>query len=119
VQSETYPIKAEGLESDLARNADVPFVDVTATFDPQTKRGTVLMLNRDLQDERELALDWRDATPARVLVCETLAGTDLKAFNTFANPKTVVPRPLDAPKVGSTMTFKLPARSYTVAQLAL
>jgi len=26
----------------------------------------------------------------------------------------VAPRPLDAPRPGSTMTFKLPARSYSV-----
>jgi alpha-L-arabinofuranosidase len=43
----------------------------------------------------------------------------LKAFNTFAQPKQVVPRALDAPAVGSRMTFKLPARSYSVAHLAI
>jgi len=58
-------------------------------------------------------------TPARVLTCETLTGADLKAFNTFGAPRTVVPQRLDAPAPGSRMTFKLPARSYTVAHLAL
>ena len=62
--------------------------------------------------------DWRDLTPSRVLACETLTGPDLKAFNTFEEPKRVVPRPLDPPAAGSRMTFKLPARSYTVAQIA-
>ena len=41
------------------------------------------MLNRDLDGERELVLEWGDATPTRVLACETLTGTDLKAFNTL------------------------------------
>ena len=118
VESETYPIKADGLESDFARNGDVPYVDVAATADAQNKQVCVLMLNRDLESERELVLDWRDATPSRVLVCETLTGPDLKAVNTFARPTQVTPRPLDPPKVGATMTFKLPARSYTVAQIA-
>ena len=58
------------------------------------------MLNRDLESERELVLDWRDVTPTRVLACETLTGPDLKAFNTFADPKRVVPRPLDPPAAG-------------------
>ena len=93
-------------------------MDVVATNDPQNNQVCVFMLNRDLQNERELVLDWRDATPSRVLACETLTGPDLKAVNTFANPRQVVPRPLDPPKVGATMTFKLPARSYTVAQIA-
>jgi hypothetical protein len=51
------------------------------------------MLNRDLDAERELVLEWRDVTPTRVLVCETLTGT------------------------GTRMTFKLPSKSYTVVQL--
>lgn len=119
VTSETYPIKPDGLQADLAWSTDVPFVDVAVTVDSQNNQVCVFMLNRDLESERELVLDWRDAAPSRVLACETLTGSDLKAINTFAQPKNVVPRPLDPPKVGSTMTFKLPARSYTVAQLAI
>ena len=65
-------------------------------------RACVLMLNRDLESERELVLDWRDLTPTRVLACETLTGGDLKAFNTFAEPKRVVPRKLDPPSAGGT-----------------
>jgi alpha-L-arabinofuranosidase len=53
-----------------------------------------------------------------VLASETLTGTDLKAANTFERPALVVPRPLEAPRAGSTMTFKLPARSYSVVQIA-
>ena len=70
------------------------------------------MLNRDLESERELVLEWRDLTPTRVLACETLTGPDLKAFNTFEEPKRVVPRPLEPPAAAARMTFKLPARSY-------
>ena len=119
VESETYPIAAAGLRADVARDDQVPFVDVVATLDPASGKACVLMLNRDLESERELVLDWRDATPTRVLACETLTGPDVKAFNTFAEPKQVVPRPLEPPAAGARMTFKLPARSYTVAQLAM
>ena len=119
VTSETYPIKPDGLQADLAWGGDVPFIDVTATSDQQNNQVCVFMLNRDLEAERELVLDWRDVTPSRVLACETLTGPDLKAINTFASPTKVASRPLDTPKVGATMTFKLPARSYTVAQIAM
>jgi alpha-L-arabinofuranosidase len=118
VESETYPIKAEGLRADFARNDRVPYLDVVATLDPANGQACVLMLNRDLESERELVLDWRDPTPTRVLACETLTGSDLKAANTFEHPTLVSPRTLDAPKAGSTMTFKLPPRSYTVAHIA-
>jgi alpha-N-arabinofuranosidase len=113
-----YPIRAEGLQQDFARNDQVPFVDVVATLDPQNGQACALMLNRDLEAEREVVLEWRDITPTRVLACETLTGADLKAFNTFEAPRRVAPRAFDAPKAASRMTFKLPARSYTVAHLA-
>src|SRR5918996_4718998 len=35
VESETYPIAGDGLRADLARNDQVPFVDVVATLDAQ------------------------------------------------------------------------------------
>src|SRR6187200_2914999 len=117
VESEMYPIRAAGLQADFARNDQVPFVDIAATIDAAKGQAAVLMLNRDLEGERELALEWRDLTPSRVLTCETLTGTDLKAFNTFEAPTRVVPQKLDAPAPGVRMTFKLPPRSYTVAQL--
>jgi alpha-N-arabinofuranosidase len=119
VESETYPIVARGLRPDFARNDQVPFVDVAATLDPQNGQACVLMLNRDLDADRELVLEWQDPTPARVLACETLTGPDLKASNTFDQPKRVTPRALEPPKAGARMAFKLPARSYTVAHIAM
>jgi alpha-N-arabinofuranosidase len=118
VEAETYPITAAGLQADFARNDQVPFVDVVATRDTQNGQASVLMLNRDLEGERELMLEWGEVTPTRVLACETLTGADLKAVNTFEQPRRVSPQRLDAPAPGARMTFKLPARSYTVAQLA-
>jgi alpha-N-arabinofuranosidase len=118
VESDTYPIQARGLRPDFARDDRVPYVDVAATLDPATRQLTLLVLNRDLEGERELVLEGRDFTPGRVLASQTLTGTDLKAANTFERPTLVAPRPLEAPRVGSAMTFKLPARSYSVVHIA-
>jgi alpha-N-arabinofuranosidase len=118
VAGETYPIAAAGLRADFARDDQVPFIDVVVTVDQPNKTACGLMLNRDLENPRELTLEWRDPTPARVIACETLTGSDLKAFNTFDKPKQVIPTPLDPPAAGARMTFKLPPRSYSVVQLA-
>jgi alpha-N-arabinofuranosidase len=118
VESETYAIRAEGLRADFARDDRVPYVDLAATFDPRNGQLCLLMLNRDLQAERDLVVDCRDFTPARILASETLTGDDLKASNTFERPTLVVPRALEAPRPGSSMTFKLPARSYSVVHIA-
>jgi alpha-N-arabinofuranosidase len=119
VESETYPITGAGLQADFARNGNVPFVDLVATIDEPAGQAAVLMLNRDTENEREVVLEWGDVVPTSVLTCETLTGADLKAFNTFADPKRVVPQRLDAPAAGSRMSFKLPPRSYSVVHLAV
>lgn len=119
VESEAYPIRPDGLRADFARRDVVPYVDVVATMDSQGGKVSLFMLSRDLESEREVIVDWRDPVPTKVLACQTLTGADLNAYNTFEQPKQVVPQTLDAPQLGDRMTFKLPARSYTVAHLAL
>ena len=109
---------AEGLRADFAIDAEIPYLDVAATINPPDGKVCVLMLNRDLESERELVLEWRDPMPTRVLASETLTGSDLKAVNTFEQPKRVAPQPLDLPAVGSRMTFQLPPRSYSAVQFA-
>jgi alpha-N-arabinofuranosidase len=119
VESETYPIRGAGLRPDFARDDVVPFLDVAVTVDEQGGQACVFVLNRDLEGERELVLDWLDPEPSRVLACETLTGPDLKAANTFEQPDRVSPRPLGAPRPGRKMTLKVPAASYTVLSLAI
>ena len=118
VECETYPVHAAGLRFDFAREAEVPYLDVVATYDAKEKRVAVFALNRDLTSERELALNFEDIAPSKVLACETVTGPDLKAFNTFENPNKVVSTRLDAGKAGAKMSVKLPARSYTVIHLS-
>ena len=97
----------------------VPYLDVVGTFDPASKTAALFVLNRDLEKPRELQIDWHEVTPAKVNLCDVLTGSDLKAVNTFDDPKRVIPRPFESPKVGSRMTLQLPARSYTVLSLAM
>jgi alpha-N-arabinofuranosidase len=118
VESETYPIERGNLRADFARDDAVPYLDVVATMDSRNGEISLFMLNRDLESERELVVEWRDPTPAKVLACQTLTGSDLKAYNTFERPKQVAPQTLDPPQAGPRMTFKLPARSYSVAHIA-
>ena len=110
VESETYPIQAAGLRPDFARD-DAGAVRRRGR-DPRPAERAALPVHAEPRPRRRSAswsLDWRDFTPTRVLACETLTGADLKAANTFERPTLVAPRPLEAPRPGATMTFKLPA----------
>ena len=122
VESETYDIerkyKANYTGTASGKKEDVPFVDISATRDPNNGNCSLLLLNRDLDKDREVEITFRDMTPTKVLAAETITGKDLKAGNSFAKPTNVVPVELDTPNVGSKMTLKLPARSYSVLQVA-
>ncbi|MFP5228042.1 MAG: alpha-L-arabinofuranosidase C-terminal domain-containing protein [Acidobacteriota bacterium] len=111
------PIEDNGLP--VPGFGEVPWLDVTAVWNEEKKTATLFVLNRDLNHERELEILWRDLTPSAVTSFETITGPDLKATNTFADPKRVVPQTLEKPKTGSTMTVKLPARSYSVLSMTV
>lgn len=119
LESEVYPIRAAGLRSDFARDDVVPFLDTAITYDGERGEATVFVLNRDLDSERELALEWVDPLPRRVIACETLTGNNLKATNTFKDPGRVAPQTLEPPKAGRKMTLRLPPASYTVLNLEM
>src|SRR5580692_2337246 len=98
---------------------DVKWVDVAATIDMEGKAAAVFLFNRNLEKPQDVELIWRDATPSAVKQFMTITGPDLKAGNTFADPKRVIPQTLEAPKAGARMTVQLPARSYSVLSLAI
>jgi alpha-N-arabinofuranosidase len=107
-ESPTYEVKGIG---------QVPYLDVTATFDKETGKTSLFILNRDLAKSREIEVQWQDAPPARLLTALTLTGSDLKAVNSFDAPKHVVPQDLNKPTTSSSHSkFEVPACSYTVVQ---
>jgi alpha-N-arabinofuranosidase len=110
----------EGFEAyRVSRIGHVPYLDVAGTIDDQNKTATLFLLNRDLDKPRELEVVWHDLTPSRVVDCQVMTGSDLKAVNSFDAPKQVVPQPLEPPRASSRMTFKLPPHSHTVVSVAI
>lgn len=102
-----------------AEKIAVPYLDVAGTIDAQNKTASLFILNRDLEKSRDLSLVWHETVPSRVNTYQVLTGTDLKAVNSFSDPKRVVPQPLEAPAVGARMALQLPARSYTLLNVKL
>ena len=122
VRSETYSVErkysAEYVNSPASRPEETPYLDVSATFDPESGNCGILLLNRDLEKEREVEIRFEDITPTKVLQAETITGSDLKAANTFEDPNNVAGQAFESPAPAATMNIKLPARSYTAIQLA-
>ncbi len=111
------PIESAGLP--LPGFGSVPWVDIAATMDAKNKTAALFLFNRNLDRPQEVEVVWRDVTPSSVKAFLTMTGPDLKAGNTFADPRRVTPQAIENPKLGSRMTLQLPARSYSVLSLAL
>lgn len=122
VRSETYSVErqynADYVNAPTSRPEETPYLDVSATFDPESGNCGILLLNRDLEKEREVELRFEDITPTKVVQAEMISGSDLKATNTFDNPNNVAGQRFDAPSPAAKMNIKLPARSYTALQVA-
>ncbi len=109
VESPTY---------DVAGLGHVPYLDVAGTLRPEDGTVCLLILNRDLSKAHDLEVVWRESAPSRVLASQVLTGEDLKVFNSFEEPRRVIPRRLEPPRAAAPSRIQVPARSYTVIQLA-
>ena len=111
VQSSTYDVS--GLDQ-------VGHVDVAGSLDSKSGKLALFILNRDLSKSHDVEVVWEDAAPARVISASVLTGDDLKATNTFAAPRRVVPQAFSALASSDGKTkLEVPAHSYTVVQWAL
>lgn len=111
------PSEAIGLPS--RGFGEVQYLDIAVTLNPETNTASLLVLNRDLEKAHDLEIVWHDLTPTSVTTFETITGADLKATNTFTEPNRVGPQKLEKPSIGSHMSVRLPAHSYSVLSVAL
>ena len=97
----------------------VPYIDATATLDPQSGRIALFLLNRDLVNSRQVDILREDKSTSQMITTQVLTGNDLKAANTFDAPQTIRPQTLDKAMIGAGVTtVELPPRSYTVIQMS-
>ncbi|HEY1802312.1 MAG TPA: alpha-N-arabinofuranosidase [Terriglobales bacterium] len=109
-------VMTESPTYDVAGMGKVPYLDVVGT---QAEDGTIALfiLNRDLSKAHSIEINWEGKVPGRVLAAQVLTGDDLKAVNSFAAPRKVVPQELTKPSTSAGKTkLEVPARSYSVIQ---
>jgi len=96
---------------------NTPYLDAVATFSKESGNIVLFVLNRDLSNAHEIEVVWEDQAPAKVANAMVLTGSDLKAANSFSEPRRVVPTDLTKPTTaGGHTKLEVPARSYTVVQ---
>jgi len=92
----------------------VPVLDVSASYDQETGRWGVFIVNRRQDAAEPVELDLRGLPGTTVQVVQ-VAGTDPKAVNTYAQPNGITSVPLGQhPLNGGKLTLNLAPLSFTV-----
>jgi alpha-N-arabinofuranosidase len=93
---------------------EMPLLDVSASHDPKTGKQAVFIVNRSQTDAIVTDLVWQDGAPSKASAIYQVAGTDVKAENTFENPDNIVPVQLPGgPVTEGKFTLSLPPLSFT------
>jgi alpha-N-arabinofuranosidase len=96
----------------------VPAVSSAATWDEETGRLALFLVNRDPAEDHVVDLDLRAVRPVAVEEQLVLAGEDLRATNSSADPERVRARQADSARLdGQHLTVALPAVSWTAINL--
>jgi alpha-N-arabinofuranosidase len=102
---------------DSASYTDVPLVDSSATYDAETGRAALFVINRTLSDSATLTVDLRGISAKRVLASRILCAQPGQDRHTSNGPAhdAVIPRPFDAYTLSDgRLIATLPPLSWTV-----
>jgi alpha-N-arabinofuranosidase len=110
VESPTYDVSGMGA---------VSYVDAAGTYQSDTGKIALFLLNRDLAKPHQVEIVWEGSSP-RAGDALVLTGNDLKATNTFDTPARVAPQKAEKPSTsGGRTTIELAPRSYTVIEWSI
>ncbi|WP_028048801.1 alpha-N-arabinofuranosidase [Cellulomonas sp. URHD0024] len=109
VEVDTYP---------TARHGSAPLVDATATYDEDTGRTSVFLVNRAQDAQTTVTIDIAGFGELTVGECQGVHDSDVRAVNDLENPTRVGPTVNSTVRVdGGIVTLELPPVSWTVLTL--
>ena len=108
IQSPMYPAGDRG---------DVPSLDVAAAYDEIESSIAVYLTNRDVRSPVAVTVDVADRKLTGVLSAVALAGSDLKAHNTFDRPNTIGPTTLAAEAVDGKLRVTVPGVGFACVRV--
>jgi alpha-N-arabinofuranosidase len=115
---EALDVKLTSDTYSTALYGEVPLVDAVATYDEQTGRTAIFLVNRSLDAATTVQVDVSHLGGTEVLETHTLADDDIYAKNTLQDRERVGVRPNDSAAVADgRLTIELPAVSWTAVSL--
>lgn len=92
----------------------VPALDVSASYDAESGEGAIFIVNRSQTDAITTELIWQDSEQVAFETGWQLAGSDVKAANTWDNPNAITAQSITVPQIADgRATIQLPPLSFT------
>lgn len=111
-QSLDLVVKAPQIETKQFGN--VPVLDVSASHDPESGAQAFFIVNRSLTETITTELVWQQDVPLHFKEAWRFAGNDVKATNSWENPRQMVTQKIDVPAIDAgRATLQLPPLSFT------
>lgn len=93
----------------------VSTLDVSSSYDADSGRTTVFIVNRNQTDAIVADLNWQADSPKSISLAYQLSGTHVKEANSWEDPNRIIAQPIEPPSVmDGKATIQLPPLSYTV-----
>jgi alpha-N-arabinofuranosidase len=111
-------VKAPELET--RQYGAVPTLDVSASYDNETQRGAIFLVNRGLTEVVVTDLIWQNGKTIQAGEAWQLAGSDTKETNSWEEPNRLIANPISSPTViDGQATIQLPPLSFTAVTFRL
>jgi alpha-L-arabinofuranosidase len=105
-------VKAPSVET--KKFGDVPALDISASYDAETGNGAIFIVNRSQTDTISAELIWQDGERVTFDGAWQLAGTDVKAANTWDDPNAITAQSIATPQItDGVATMQIPPLSFT------
>ena len=117
-QGEALQLKLDSPTYETTAYGEVPLVDAVATFDAESGRSAVFLVNRSVDQPVAVTVDIAALGEVRVLETHTISDDDVYAKNPLEDRERVAPRPNDSVSIESgALTVTLPPVSWTAIAL--
>jgi alpha-N-arabinofuranosidase len=113
-RGEALDVLVKAPELETKQYGAVPTLDVSASYDDETQRGAIFLVNRGQTEAVVTTIVWQDGKTVHIDEAWQLAGSDPKEANSWDEPNRLIANAISPPTVkDGRATLNLPPLSFT------
>jgi alpha-N-arabinofuranosidase len=113
-RGEALDVRVKAPKLETKQYDAVPALDVSASYDDETQRGAIFLVNRGQTEAVVTNIVWQDGKTVHIDEAWQIAGSDPKEVNSWDEPDRLIANAISAPTVeDGRATLSLPPLSFT------